>query len=267
MQRRGKLARYGIVQLNQASDRRLTITDLRVFIVISAHQGLNENAWPSLRTIAKLLTTDVSNIRKSRNRLVELGYVVMTPRTKESGANTSALYECIYQFDEVTTPQTGVGEPPSEGVQGHPQTGVGDTPKKNSDNNNLLKEENRVPLELEQQVDENCDRDAVLSWYRTEYKRVMRRDPIVNGKQKKEATRLCREHAVEDLTKWISTLADQKLPDNKDRKFYTLDILKLEKQIPRLDAIIAENPQRTVGPGTDWWIGRFGTKQQNGGSE
>lgn len=252
MSGRGKLAPYGIVPMEVIQDRKLSRTDISVYAVISRFQGIGNNAYPSLRRIARELgykNDDTSTVRRSIKKLVERGWVEILSRGNRID---SSVYACLHPYSNVL--EVGAYQPPGVGAPQTPQVGAYQPPNKSS-----IQEQEKEHISLEAEPDTKRDLALIKETHGRLYTSLTGRTHRYNGKQTKIAKRLLMESDVARVCANLETLHKQVIRKESDFG-WTFSMQTLDKKWEALEALselektandrfLKQNPELMVSHG------------------
>lgn len=105
MSGRVSIGAWGAVPLAMLTDPNVKPNMLKVYIAISARQGMNENCWPSRESLAKTTGIEEHRVSVAVSALVEAGWI---ERIQRSSTNQTNIYRALYDVREpVTKDDTG----------------------------------------------------------------------------------------------------------------------------------------------------------------
>ena len=107
-------------------DAPISATAVRLFAVLTRYVGTNDAAWPSRKTMAGRLHLSPTTLDRALVELTELGAIIMQPRYRSDGSQTSSLYYLWPSTPDSTTdaphPQERRPPSPSADTPPSPQT-------------------------------------------------------------------------------------------------------------------------------------------------
>ena len=89
MSQKVSIGPWGAVPLAMLADPNVKPNMLRVYIALSARQGMNEKCWPGRESLAKTTGITIHNVRRAVTALVEAGW---SERVRRSDANQTNVY-------------------------------------------------------------------------------------------------------------------------------------------------------------------------------
>lgn len=114
---RGIPGRYGRVPFEYL--QHMTLNEIRVYTILSGHQGNAECCYPGQELIAELAGITPRKVRTAVAGLVSKGFV-----TKRRRPNNSNLYACLFPYENPDRPKTGLMDRPKLGLTDRPKTGL-----------------------------------------------------------------------------------------------------------------------------------------------
>jgi hypothetical protein len=126
----------------------LGVHGIAVYAVLAMHANKQEQAWPSLRTIAKTLDIGLSTVQRSINHLLGLGLIAREHRKSPEGDYTSNSYALLTVHKPAEEGVPGENIPvPQENRRVYSQQ-VHGVPGENTEQyplNNTQKEQDKIP--------------------------------------------------------------------------------------------------------------------------